>query len=484
MATSDLLIKRITNTYIGRDATGTAGATTLAAPADAGDTTIDVGAITNFADGDAIRIGSELNWVDGAPTSGQIALGRPLTQGHASGTAVVELTIYDVGPVLDSGVNWSLATPQVNVQVADRLVPFTRLKQNTQARIGWQSPAVTTHHMAFALGLALSRVAGSGTATAPYHFTTDGSEFGEATEQCYIAMAELVNGDEIAVEYWGCYGVVENLSLTLARGAVVPLPFLAQSTAGVLFEQGDLPYGFTPASTYKPTTGKVWDALSAVGLMVDTATTTSLNGAVAAGATSITLTSGASFNNDDWVKLSGANGVQYVQLTAKATDTFTTKQKIYRDLGSGITVTKVTPTPFATVGQGGVTMSLAVAGEAINDATKALPIYTRPGLATLSFGCGLTSVSLDNLALVLGVPASDIVTADRLKAFTDGIGTRIVDGMYFEGATKDGSVTRVVVNGCEVDIANFASTWTNTGQASELPFAVIATNAVTFEQYT
>src|SRR5690606_12108505 len=95
---------------------------------------------------------------------------------------------------------------------------------------------------AFATGMELTRITGSGTAASPTVLTTAGGEFGEAANQIYIAQALTVDGNPIAVEAWNASTRVENLSANLSRGQATPLPFSA-STASFLFEEGA--YEFT-----------------------------------------------------------------------------------------------------------------------------------------------------------------------------------------------------------------------------------------------
>jgi hypothetical protein len=80
------------------DASGTPGSTTLAAAAAIGDTSIKVAAVTNFAAGDYVRIGTggaaEYRQIDVVGTAGVGGTGLQfrdaLQKAHASGDAVVE----------------------------------------------------------------------------------------------------------------------------------------------------------------------------------------------------------------------------------------------------------------------------------------------------------------------------------------------------------------------------------------------------------
>lgn len=480
MANSDNLIKQLTAAWVFRDKPSGAS-TQLASAAAAGDTTVTVDADDNFADGDPIRIGTELNFVSGTPASEVVTLARALTNAWPVDTAVVQYAAYRQGQVLSDGATWSITAPTTDVLTAMQRIAFAKLSGAKTARIGWPSPNVTPHHLVFALGMNLSRVTGSGTSSSPRVLQTDGSEFGEARNMAYVVQAETFDGSNLFIEFWGASAVLDNISLPLSRGQVVQLPYAAAPTAGGMFETTD--HDFTEDLTYQAAPGKVWDALSAVGLFVDTVTTTTLNGALSAGDTSITLTSAASFADEDWVKISGTGGVQYVQVTGKSTNTFTTKQPIYRAVATGATVTKVTATPFAATGPSGVTLNFGVTSQDITDATKALPIETRIGAAALSFAVGVTDISLANIAHALGIPASEIASSARLPIKTDTLGTQGIDGAYLTGTTKDGSTTMVIVAGCDVDISNISSTWTNQGEAAELPLNLVPTSLLTLQQY-
>jgi hypothetical protein len=484
MAAKDNLIDKLKKVWILRTKTGTFGSTTLSSAAAATDTTIDVTADTNFTAGDPIRIGTgetlEFNWVDSV-ASDVITLARPLSMAHDSGAAVVEYVAWDMGPPLADGVNWSFAGQSVDINVGTQRAVFATLAGFISRTLGWTLPSFTPRLFAFATGMGLSRVGGSGTSAAPTYVRTDGSEFGEEADQTYIAQAETVSGDDIGVEFWGASTRVDNLSVALSRGQATPVPMSA-SAANSMFTH-DV-YDFTTDATGAAAAGTVWDSLQSVGLFVDTGTTTTLNGALSADATALVMTSGASFANGDWIKISGANGVEYTQLKDKSTNNFNLTIPVYRAIGNGVTITLVTETPFAAVAPAGVTLGVAVASQDINSAIAASPIHTRLGAATITIACGITDVTLANLAYALGVPQSDIVSATRFLASATNLGTENIDGVYLTGITKNGAVTRVIGAGTQVDIANVASTWTNQGEAAAIPFTVKPTSYLALTQYS
>src|SRR5690606_5813370 len=115
--------------------------------------------------------------VDGSPASDIITLGRPLVNSHASGTVVVEQVSYDMGPPLAEGATWNLQGTSVEIPVATQRFPFASLPGFNTLSLAWPLPSFTPALFAFATGMSLSRVTGSGTAATPTVVSTDGSAF-------------------------------------------------------------------------------------------------------------------------------------------------------------------------------------------------------------------------------------------------------------------------------------------------------------------
>lgn len=483
MAAKDNVLDTLLWAAIARDTSGGA-ADELDAAAEAGDITIAVDDDTGFTDGMPIRIGSgeeaEFNWISGSPASDVITLGRKLKKGHATGSPVVQQTAYDQGPPLQSGVVHTVSGQETPIPVATQKLPIAVLKGVPTFRINWQGPAFTPHLFAFSVGAHLTRVVGSGTAAAPTSITFDGSEFGEAGNQTYIAQGRTFGGQVRGIEFWGASTVIENLSMVLARGQQTPLPYGAAPSSAVMYETN--PYPWTRDSTYSASGNKVWDALSEIGIFAREGTSTTLNGAVNAGATTIVLASGASFANGDWIEISNPAGTQYTQLKDKSTNNFDLTIPVYRGVASGVTIRKVTMVPFAATGPNGVTFGGTVTSEDLLDATKALPIATRIGAATLSFAFSVTDLTPENIARALGV-AESAVADGSLAALASNVGLANIDGVYLKGATKDGSTTLAIAAGCQNSLANFTSTWTNQGQA-ELPMSLTPTSCITLAQWS
>lgn len=479
MADNENIIDRLVSFYVAR---ATSTVTALASDASIGDSTIEVDSDASFADGDPIIIsGEEFNWVDGTPASDVITLARPLSRGHAVDAVVAKATVYDMGPPLAEGVTWSMQGSKVDIPIATDRFPITTLPGFVDQTLSTTLPSLTPHLFAFAMGMNLTRVTGSGTEASPTALVTAGGEFGEAGGMVYIARAVTVKGDPLAVEAWNAAAAVESFSLNLSRGQATPLPVGCSSPYKMISKDA---HDYTVTATYAAAAGSVWDALSEVGFYVDTPTTTTLSGAVSAGATAIVMASGASFSNGDTVKISGALGDEYHVLKDKSTNNFNTRWPVQRNLGSGVTITLVTPTKIAAVAPAGVTMAVNTTSTPVNSAVHSSPIHRRVGTVTITLSTGIIDVTLENLAYCHGVPQGDIVGATRFLADETNIGSVNVDGFYLKGRSKNGDVIQFIGAGCQIDLTSFTSTWTNQGEASSIPFTAQPTSNLVMLQYT
>ncbi len=479
MSDKSTVLDKLDFAYIVRK---TATTTTLATSASATDTTIDVADDTSFSDGDAILINGELSWIDGSPTSDTITLGRPLQRAHDSGVTVTKATVYDTGAVLQEGANWSLQGTSVDIPVATARLPIATLDGSKTMSLGWTGPSISAHLFALATGIPLAKVVGSGTAATPTVLTTDGSEFGTEVDQVYIVGGTTFGGTTLAIEAWQGSTRVEGFNLPLARNQATPLPFNC-STSTFLFETGGYTGAFTPDNTYAANGGSVWNILTEAGIFIKTATTTTLNGAVSAGATSATLTSGTSFSDDDWVLISAGGGDEITQLKNKSTNTFGLKIPAYRNWASGVTVTKLTKVLWADIDQSGATVALNTSSEDVPSALSATAVATRIGAAEMSVNFNVINQSLANIAYSLGVPQSDIVSG-RFLADGDNIGSAVIPGAWLQGSTKNGATVSMIFNGVNLDLSSIVSNWTSTGAGATLPQTWKPTSCITMTQYS
>lgn len=473
MPAKNNIIQQLSKLFVVRDKTGTFGSSTLSAATAIGATTLPTTSLTNFSDGDLIRVGSgeemELALITGTPSGGNITVTQGLVYAHASGEAVVEQVAYDIGDIEAAGVNVNFAGESQDINVATKRLAFTTLNGYVDASMEFALPTFTLDNFALATGILPTKILGSGTALSPKSITTNGSEFAGASNVSLVAVGTKFDGSYIRVELWGVDFDYTGVNFALSRGQLVSTPVKGIAAAGGAFFSTN--YAFAVDSSIKPTKGKVFDALTEAGYFLDTATTTTVASAdVAAGAVLINFTSAASFAADEWFRVGSGDTAQFFQVASKVSNAVTVKNAAYALIALGATITKVTPTKFAGVGPDGVSVSLGGSVESLRIAERRLSIGTRAGAATVSATIPTVDVSLANIAFALGIPAAQI-SGNRLPV-GDKIGTSTLDGVYVKGLLQDGTIAWAVFAGNAMDVSAFAVAINNAGPAATIPITV------------
>jgi hypothetical protein len=478
MSAKDRVIKQISTVHLLRDQLTSPGNTVLqSAFPSKGDTTIDVAAITNFADGDVIRIGSgetlELAEINGTPAGNTITVLEPLSRDHPTAEPVVEQYAADLGDVSDGGLTLSWAGESQDIFVATQRLVYATLNGFVSATMEFSFPGTSVHNFAWAVGASPADVKGSGTSAAPYAFTSDGTEFGNESNMSLVVVGTTMDGTIVASELWGVDFDYTGISAAFSRGVHTQLPIRATGNGGVIDN-------LTPAyltngdavSTDTPTKGKVFDAVTEFGILTDGAGTGAVASGGAAGTNTVTLGvgEGAGFAADEWVQF-GANGsgtVEFHQVESVATDTLTMRTFFYRSQVATTAVKGMVETAFAGIGTEGVNLTIGGSVEEIRSATSRIAIGTRPGQAQVSIGAGIIEINEVNFAYALGIAQSEI-TANRLPITGDNIGITSIDGIYMKGLLLDGTNFRVSGWGNSVDMASVQSILNNQGAITEIP---------------
>lgn len=484
MPAKNNVIKQLSKVFLVLDTTGTAGSTTLTADAAVAATALTVAAITNFAAGDLIRIGAgeemELGVITGAPSGNTINLVSPgLVYAHLTGEAVVEQTAFDLGDVEAGGVSLSFTGESTDVQVATKRLAFTTLRGFLDASVEFSLPTFTLPNIAIAAGILQSVVRGAGTAADPTELTTDGNEFAGVSNASIVAVGTKYDGTYIRAELWGVDFDYTGVNFSLTRGQLAAVPVRAVAAAGGAFFSTN--YGFTPSTALVVTKGKVWDSLTEVGFFLDTATTTTVNGALSAGATSLVMTSGTSFADGDWVRIGSGDTAQFLWLGTKSTNTFTLRTRNFRAIGNGLTITKVTPTKFAGISPDGATLSLGGSVEPLRVAERPMSIGIRAGAATVSLAYATVDVSLANIARALGIPSAQV--ANNRLPVGSLIGAATLEGVYAKGLLQDGNTAWVISAGNAMDVSQVQTVINNSGPAATVPMVVKPSSYVQFLQH-
>lgn len=482
MAAKDKVIKQLSALYVVRDATGTFGSTTLSAAASKGGSALTVTAITNFAAGDTIRIGSgeemEIGVITGTPTGNTINLTEPLQFNHASGEPVVEMVAYDVGDVGDSGVTFTVSGQSVDVPVSTKRLPLVSLTGFVEASVSAVLPTVQLESIAHAVGALLTQVSGAGTPISPKQLTLNGNEFGGQANLGIIALGVTMDGSILRIELWGCDADYTGISFALSRGQAVGVPLRFVGARGAI---SATTFPGTANTTIRTSKAKAWNALTEVGYFLDTATTTTVNGNVAAGATLINFTSATSFADNEWFRIGSGDTVQFFQVASKSTNAVTTKTPVKYDIATGATITKVTATSLGAPSAAGVTVAFGGTVTPLQSATFDRAIGLRLGNAQATMSFGLIEHSLANFERALGIP-SGTAASNRLPLNLIGTGT--IEGLYAKGLLAGGETAWVVAAGNSIDASNVGTQITNSGDAAALQITAKPSSYIQFFQHT
>lgn len=439
------ILNRVAAAYVVRDATGTAGSTTLTAAAAVGATTLTVTAITNFSNGDVIRVGAgdemELATINGAPAGVTITLAKPLSYAHVIGEVVVEQTVYDLGDVDDGGVTLEATGEVVDLLASTRRLVFQTLTGYVGLMGSLQLPGLSMHNLALAFGIPFASVTGAGTSASYYQLATDGNDFDSEQNMSLIVIGTLMDGSTVRCELWGCDMDYSSISVTLARGKATPVPMKFVAAAGGVLDTSASPY--VPVTTFRAGKGKVFDAINEVGIFVDSGTNNTVASGGAAGTNSVTLTSATGFTANAWARFGSGETAEYHKIHSVATNTLTMKSTFLRSQGVGTVAVVQVLTPLSGVGPDGVTVNVNGSVEPLRIATKRVQVGLRPGPATLSFDVPVSDLSLKNWAYSMAIPQADI-SSGRLSLKNLGNASDIV-GVYTTGTAKDG--TTIWMNG-------------------------------------
>lgn len=463
MPSKNKYLSRLKALYIGRDKTGTALSTTLTANAAKGATSITVAAITNGADGDAIRIGSgndaELNKISGAPAGNTITLAWPTQRAHVIGEAAREVTIFDHGSPDEGGVDVMVSGETVDVPVATQRLPIATVKgyQGAGAEGAW--PYFDIFSFATAIGMLLSKVTGAGTAASPRQLITDGNEMGEENDVFIVAAGVLVDGTEAWVELWGCTMDYTGVNSTLARGNPPRIQFRARASAGgVMYTAAP---GYAIDTTYRASKAKVWRALTEVGIRSASGSgvNTTLTAAAAAGATVLSVASETGGAPGDRIKVGTGSDVEYPIIDSVGVGTINLRTKLLRAHAIGEAVVEQAETAFAGITEGGLSLQVSGSVRSVRIATTPLEAGIIPGDAMVTASFNLGDILLANFARALGIPQSAIV-GNRLPLDVD-IGTEDIDAIYLKGVLQNGDLVVLDLWGCAMVIQEIRTKLSN-----------------------
>lgn len=187
--------------------------------------------------------------------------------------------------------------------------------------------------------------------------------------------------------------------------------------------------------------------------------TTTLDGAVAKGASIITLTSATNFSVGDTVRVGSGSQTELVTLAAgQVSPAFGTTEPIAKAHLTGEAVVEQAAYDMGDITDGGVDSAIAREQSDVTVATRRLIYTILRGYGDLEAGFTLPGLSMENLAFALGIPISAIVgtgvsSVDPKSLVTDlnDISTEQNASLVCIGVLMDGTPVRVELWGADPD---------------------------------
>lgn len=482
MPVKDKTYKRSGSLAALRDAPAGA-ATTLTAAAAKGATTINVALATGITGGKSVRLGSgeDIERVDVLSVASLVVtLARPLTRDHANATAVVEQTAYNLGDTT-GGLEIAQAMESTDVQSDMRRLVYNKLAGFGSMNARTSLLGFTHYYLCVALGIPFTRVTGAGTLASPRFLATDFNDVDSVENTCIVATQVLQDGTVRTQEAWGVAVDYSGLSTALKTGdpAAVPVNFVVVGSA---VEYDGAP-PFTASETYRARKGAIFGSLTGLYAYMPATTgafSTTTSGATAADAAAIVCTSATGISPEDRVVLSSEDTAEIHWVASKATNTFTVRGRTLRAHATGTPVVRLTRVKLATT-RDGVTFNMGGSTTPQYEGSRRMPIAMQPGAVDASLSAQLIELTLANLALISGIPASEI-SGNRLVR-TEKLGTAPILGLAVEGLLADGvTVSIFEAWGTAQDLSNIVTRYL-AGEAT-YPLAAAPSSGIALYQYS
>lgn len=455
-----------------RDETTTPGSTTVDGAVAKGATQITVLDATNFAVGDAIRVGSgelqELCTIQ-LITVLDIDLDRPLQKGHEDGAAVFEQIPFDIGDVTDAGVVANYIQASTDFNVATKRLTFITLKGFIDSDMTFAVPGLALPSFLHATGSLLSEQTGAGTLASPDQVVTDGNEFGDEVNMNLAVEGVLEDGTFWMHEMWGVQMDYTQINAQLSQGALANMNMRAVAGAGGIVTTATSPY--TADLTIRPSKGKVFQRLTDLGIWEDddvTPVSTTTDAANSKGAVVLNVALETGFVAGDWIRVSTGDTVEFHWVDSTAAGVLNLRTRLLRDIAIGAAVVQQKETALGGVTEDGVTLTVGGNIEVKHIGTSIQSVGLRLGNASVALAFAITQMTKENLARALGIPQADIVGAN--VPILDNIGTEAIEGLFVRGTLEDGTIAHVNAWGISQDLAAWAITYNNAGTQPNFPF--------------
>jgi hypothetical protein len=207
-----------------------------------------------------------------------------------------------------------------------------------------------------------------------------------------------------------------------------------------------------------------------------------LNGGVAKGATVIVLTSATNFAIGDTVRIGSGSQTELAVLTAGQTSpSFNIAEPLARDHATLEPVVEQNAYDLGDLTEAGVDTTVSRASTDVNTAIRRLVYTILYGYGDLEAGFTLPGLTLENIALALGIPLTAVqgsgassITPKFLVTDTSEIDTEQNASLVCTGVTMDGTPVRVELWGVSPDYTGFSINLRR-GSLAGVPARFIAT---------
>lgn len=221
-------------------------ATTLSAAAAAAAGSISVASITGYAVGQTIAVGrgerKEIVKVhpSTAPASGTITLDTttPLQYDHDLGDPVEIQQLIDLGAVHGDGATISYDGEPTDIAAENQSFLLAQKTGFLEIVVEFGLLGLMVENLCAALGLALSRITGSGTTGAPRELYLDATDqngmIGEVSDAAFRLTAVRKDGTVLQWDCFACEIDPTAVQIEVGRGVVTKVPVRLKVTGGVL----------------------------------------------------------------------------------------------------------------------------------------------------------------------------------------------------------------------------------------------------------
>lgn len=430
------ILNRVVAAYLAQDKATAPASTTLSANAAAGASSFTVTSATGLAIGKVIRVGAgehaELVQISNL-VSTTVTPARALRRAHDSGEAVVEQTLYDLGPSAGPpGLTINGETTEVDVENSRLL--FALLNGFLDLEMTNTLAGVTPYTFAVGLGIPLANVKGAGTSADPKVIQSDGSEIGTAVNQCVVLLGVTNDGTPVLMELWGAESDYTGFQVTFARGVAFTVPAKWIGACAFVESNASVYVGDTTA---RPSKSDLFDAIDEIE-MWEAATSgplsTTLSAQAAAGQKNVTLNSTTNLNPGDWLKFGSGDTVEYHQVQTVASPVVL-KTPLYRTLANGTAAVRQKQTAIGGILKGSAQFSVGGSVEKVQIEQSRTTLGLKAGDAAPEFRFSVVDVTPETIARAAAIPQS-AVSGGRLDLNGTQIGTTAIEGLLLRGKNQ------------------------------------------------